>query len=159
MIEVKLNVEVEGTWLTPLRYYGKDDKGKSKYLFRCRCGKEKAIRRVNVITNKGENRTKSCVCKKAQFLSKLDTKNIFEKGNVPWNKGISWEKKNKEKTKWNRGLVLIKKSDGTKVWGRVSDMKLGKHHKWFECGCRKNRRKWGSKEWAIGEYQLQNSAL
>ena len=107
MIEVKLNVEVEGTWLTPLRYYGKDDKGKSMYVFRCRCGKEKAIRRVNVITMKGESRTKSCGCKKAQHLRELKTKNKFDKGNVPWNKGIRWKKKKKQEASWNRGMLRI----------------------------------------------------
>jgi len=159
MIEVKLNVEVEGTWLTPLRYYGKDDKGKSKYVFRCRCGVEKAIRRVNVITLRGESRTKSCGCKKAQFLRELKTKNKFDKGNVPWNKGIRWKKKNKEKISWNRGMLRITREDGSKEWVKVSDKVLGKHHKWCECGCRKNRRKFGNREWAIGEYELQNSPL
>ena len=155
---LQIGVEIEGTWLTPLRSAGSDRNGKAIFLFQCRCGVQKLIRKVNVTSIRGAGRTKSCGCYKTQFLVvSSKTANRFQKGDTPWNKGKKWQKKNREKIKWNRGRVRILHEDGTVEWAKVSDKVLGRHHKWCQCGCKNptSKRKFGNLEWAKGEYELE----
>jgi len=155
---IGLGTEIEGTWLTPIRHVGADPHGKALFLFQCRCGVEKIIRKVNVVSINGLGRTKSCGCYKTQFLvASSETANRFQKGGKPWNKGKKWKKKNPEKTKWNKGKVRIIHEDGTHKWAKISDNVLGRHHKWCQCGCKEHttKRKFGNLEWAKGEYELE----
>lgn len=124
--------EIEGTLLTPIRFAEMRHWPKvSYYLFRCRCGNEKVIRKGNV---KKDN-TKSCGC-----LAKKNQKDFVEKwsgkkGKVPWNKGMKGMRcyaKGHPNLSWKKGKVKITGADGSIEWVKVSDDKIYSHSKWYK---------------------------
>ena len=124
----KIGIEVEGSMLTPLRYVP-DERYGSFYLYRCRCGTEKVIRKSNV----GKT-VKSCGC----LLRKIQKKfgkdyATYRKGRIPWNKGLTGIKTspfNHPSHKWKTGKIKIENADGSIEWVKVSDEKIGSKHKW-----------------------------
>ena len=127
----KLGVEIEGTRLTPLRF-SHVSKGCSFYVYRCRCGTEKTIRKYNVKNMKWG--TKSCGCRLKE-LQKDFGKNYSScrKGQAPWNKGKSgYPGATKGRVGWRRGKVMLRKPNGEIVWVKVSDEKIGSHSKYYE---------------------------
>jgi len=130
---MKLNIEVEGTWLTPLRFsHSEKRKGHSKsvYWFKCRCGNKKQIRRQAVMAaSKGKaTGTKSCGCRLRSFPRPWLTEHQFKEGNKFRRK--TSRPRNTGKPAWNTGRVKLKYPDGRVEWIKVSDEPLGPNHKW-----------------------------
>ena len=122
---MKLNVEVEGTWLTPLRYSHVAGIGCAFYVYKCRCGTEKTIQKSNVRARK--NGTKSCGCKRRI------PKSFDRTGQVPWNKGKpGYKLKVRVKKRWNTGHVKFTYPNGKVVWIKVSDERNGSSSKYYE---------------------------
>ena len=128
----KLGEEIEGTWLTPIRFAEMRHWPKvSYYLFKCRCGNEKVLRKGNV---KADN-TKSCGCLGKQNEKNFAKKWSGEKGKVPWNKGLKGIRsyaKGHPNLSWKKGKVKITGADGTIEWVKVSDEKIGSHSKHYK---------------------------
>lgn len=127
-----LGEEIEGTLLTPIRFAEmRHWPAVSYYLFRCRCGNEKVIRKGNV---KKDN-TKSCGCLAKKNQKDFVEKWSGEKGKVPWNKGLkgirSYAKGN-PKLAWKKGRVKITGADGSIEWVKVSEEKIGSHSEYYK---------------------------
>ena len=129
---MKLGVEIEGTRLTPLRFSHMGPNGRSFYLFRCRCGTEKAIQLSNVRNARAG--VKSCGCLRRETWRKLGKAiRANRKGCTPWNKGITYKnKKLSNKPSWKRGHVKLTYPNGTVAWVKVSDEKIGTDSKYYE---------------------------
>ena len=108
---IKIGVEVEGTWLTPLRYSHTTHYGNAYYNYRCRCGTEKTLRRNNVSGKK--HSTRSCGCRRKEWMLewKVMLKEI-RKGQKPWNKGNHRRCSPLGRTPWNKGKMKVKYPDG-----------------------------------------------
>ena len=121
---MKLNEEVEGTWLTPLRYSHVAGKGCAFYVYKCRCGTEKTIQKTAV---KGDKKyTRSCGCKRLQHQPDRT-------GCIPWNKGKpGYKLKVRVKKRWNTGHVKFTYPNGKVVWIKVSDERIGSSSKYYE---------------------------
>ena len=108
--------EIEGTMLTPIRFAEmRNWPAVSYYLFKCRCGNEKVIRKGNVKANN----TKSCGCLSRKNEKDFAEKWSGEKGKVPWNKG-------------KKGRIKITGADGSIEWVKVSDQAIGSHSKHYK---------------------------
>ena len=131
--------EIEGTWLTPIRFSEMKHWPKvSYYIFRCRCGNEKEIRKGNV---RAKN-TKSCGC-----LQKINHDiwrkkgPTYSKGKAPWNKGKKGMRsyaKGNPNLAWKKGRIKIKGPDGSIEWVKVSEQAIGSHSEWY-----KKKQQWG----------------
>jgi len=109
---LKIGEEVEGTRLTPLRYSHSTEGGGAYYIYRCRCGTEKPMRKNNVSGKR--NKTRSCGCRKKEWL--LEWKVILKeirKGQEPWNKGNHRRCSPLGRTPWNKGKMKITHQDGS----------------------------------------------
>ena len=114
----KIGVEVEGTWLTPLRYSHTTHGGGAYYIYRCRCGTGKTLRKNNVSGKR--NKTRSCGCRKKEWLLewKVMLKEI-RKGQQTWNKGNHRRCSPLGRTPWNKGKVKVKYPDGRSEYVEV----------------------------------------
>lgn len=131
---MKLKVEVQGTWLTPIRFSHMHNR-QAYYIYRCRCGVEKPIRKKNVTAKRGH--TRSCGCWSKQQCASINGGHKYKKGSVPWNKGIKYTQENKPvttngKPAWNRGRIKHTYPNGRIVWIKVSEEPLGSKHKWSD---------------------------
>ena len=136
----KIGVEVEGTRLTPVRF-SHCSNGKSQYVFRCRCGVEKVIQRTNVRNTRAG--VKSCGCLRREIWSRLG-KEIKgnRKGKVPWNKGLTYSIPKKQgRPSWKRGHVKLTYPNGSHVWVKVSEEKIGSGSVWYERPPRRKKQK------------------
>ena len=125
--------EIEGTLLTPIRFVEMRHWPKvSYYLFRCRCGNEKVLRKGNV----RKQNTKSCGC-----LAKKNQKDFVKKWSgckgfkVPWNKGMKGMRsysKGHPNLSWKKGRIKITSPDGSIEWVKVSDQAIGSHSKHYK---------------------------
>ena len=129
-----LGVEVPGTILTPIRFSHMDNG--SFFIYRCRCGNKKTIRRNNVKDRPSKTKSCGCLLKKCQrqFGKELGSL-TFRKGQIPWNKGLKGIKTsplNHPSHKWKRGKIKIERADGTITWVKVSDEKIGSNSEWYK---------------------------
>ena len=119
----KVGVEVEGTFLTPVRLAERprDAYTGTFYLFKCRCGNKKVIRKNNVkSTYHGTNR----------------------KGLTPWNKGMKGMDplvKGHPNLSWKKGKVKLTYPNGKIAWVKVSDEAIGSQSKFYERPTRQKR--------------------
>ena len=129
---MKLGIEIEGTRLTLIRFSHMGNKGRAFYLYRCRCGTEKAIQRSNVRADRAG--VKSCGCLRREVWQKLGSEiRGNRKGCTPWNKGITYKIKNlSNRPGWKRGHVKLTYPNGLYVWVKVSDEKIGTESKYYE---------------------------
>lgn len=129
---MKLGIEIEGTRLTPLRFSHMGNKGRSFYVYRCRCGTEKAIQRSNVRNDRAG--VKSCGCLRREVWQKLGSKiRGNRKGCTPWNKGKTYKNENlSNRPGWKRGHVKLTYPNGSHVWVKVSDEKIGTESVYYE---------------------------
>ncbi len=124
--------EIEGTLLTPIRFAEmRGWPAVSYFLFKCRCGNEKVIRKGNV---KADN-TKSCGCLGKKNEKEFAEKWSGEKGKVPWNKGLKGIRsyaKGHPNLRWKKGRIKITGADGSIEWVKVSDEKIGSHSEYYK---------------------------
>lgn len=106
--------------LTAIKPNGKDRYGKSMWLFRCECGKTKAILTTKAI----QGITKSCGC--IHPITKIKPGDIFHK--LTAIKSISNGKENK-------GKWLFQCECGEKTIARPTEVKRGKRK---SCGCERS---------------------
>lgn len=139
----KVGIEVEGTLLTPLRLVKRprNTYTGTYYLFKCRCGNEKVIRKNNV--KAGYHSTKSCGC-----LQKENRKNFGKthktnrKGLTPWNKGLKGMKSHATghpNLSWKKGKVMLRYPNGKIEWVKVSNEAIGSQSKFYERHTRQKR--------------------
>lgn len=125
----KIGLEVEGSMLTPLKFSHMSNG--AFYLYKCRCGNEKVIRKNNV----GKT-VKSCGCLLKQTQKDFGkTFSTYRKGRIPWNKGLTGIKTspfNHPSHKWKTGKIKIEAPDGSIEWVKVSEEKIGKNNKWYK---------------------------
>tara|TARA_R100000808_G_C2120701_1_gene132054 strand:+ start:593 stop:1018 length:426 start_codon:yes stop_codon:yes gene_type:complete len=130
--EFKLGKEIEGTWLTPIRFAEMRHWPKvSYYLFRCRCGNEKVLRKGNV---RAQN-TKSCGCLGRKNEKDFVKKWSGAKGKIPWNKGLKGMRsyaKGNPNLAWKKGRIKITGADGSIEWVKVSDESIGSHSEHYK---------------------------
>ena len=130
--EFKLGKEIEGTWLTPIRFAEMRHWPKvSYYLFRCRCGNEKVLRKGNV---RAQN-TKSCECLGRKNEKDFVKKWSGAKGKIPWNKGLKGMRsyaKGNPNLAWKKGRIKITGADGSIEWVKVSDESIGSHSEHYK---------------------------
>ena len=112
---MKLGIEIEGTWLTPVKFSHTDKTG-TFYWFRCRCGTEKLIRKGNVFHNK-KKPTKSCGCRKRQ-VNKEHPDIGFKKGHKPWHSGkkVGAGRLGRHGGGYNKGKMMFRQRDGSIKW-------------------------------------------
>ena len=124
---MKIGVEIEGTRLTPVRFH-QVKKGKSYYIYRCRCGTEKSIMMSNI------GNTKSCGCLQQENYRDSRIRRGNRKGSIPWNKGKPGYtvEKARGKRSWRRGKVLLKYPNGSHAWVKVSNEAIGSYSPWYE---------------------------
>jgi|TARA_R100000789_G_C2951924_1_gene135288 hypothetical protein len=128
----ELGIEVPGTFLTPIRFSDSDNG--TFFIYRCRCGNEKRIRKNNVKNRPKKTKSCGCLLKKAQekFGKEAPTQQI---GRTPWNKGLTGIKTsplNHPSHKWKTGKIKMLKLDGSIDWVKVSDEKIGSDSKWYK---------------------------
>ena len=109
----EFGVEVPGTILTPIRFSDSDNG--TFFIYRCRCGNEKRIRKNNVKNRPSKTKSCGCLLKKCQEnFGKIAS--TFRKGQEPWNKGLTGIKTspfNHPSHKWKTGKIKIECADGT----------------------------------------------
>ena len=139
----KVGVEVEGTFLTPVRLAERprDAYTGTFYLFKCRCGNKKVIRKNNVKST--YHGTKSCGC-----LQKINQENFGRthktnrKGLTPWNKGMKGMDplvKGHPNLSWKKVKVKLTYPNGKIAWVKVSDEAIGSQSKFYERPTRQKR--------------------
>ena len=131
--------EVEGTRLTPIRFSHMGPNGRAFFVFRCRCGTEKAIQKSNVRNKRAG--VKSCGCLRREVWRKLGKEiRANRKGCTPWNKGITYKNKNLSgRPGWKRGRIKLKYPNGRVEWVKVSDECIGTGSQWYERPPRKKK--------------------
>jgi hypothetical protein len=127
----KLGFEIEGTRLTPIRFSHMGPNGRSFFVFRCRCGVEKAIQKSNV-RNVAAG-VKSCGCLRREVWRKLGKAiRANRKGCTPWNKGLTYSIPKKQgRPSWKRGRVKLVYPNGRVEWVKVSEEKIGTESEWY----------------------------
>ena len=111
----KPGVEIDGTWLTPIKLVPSETR-ETLYLFKCRCGNEKIIRKGNVNPKKKKS-VRSCGCLKT--LTNKTNPNIgFKKGNKPWHAGkkVGAERLGRTGGGWSKGKLMFRQPDGSINW-------------------------------------------
>ncbi len=110
---LEYGVEIEGTRLTPLRPAVPATQGGASYfVYRCRCGTEKVLRKKNV--GPQANKTRSCGCLRREQCASLMGANRYETGRTPWNKGH----------------IKVKYPNGSFKYVKVSDKAIGSNNPW-----------------------------
>ena len=128
----EFGVEVPGTILTPIRFSDSDNG--TFFIYRCRCGNEKRIRKNNVKNRPSKTKSCGCLLKKCQEKFGKDF-STYRKGQEPWNKGLTGIKTspfNHPSHKWKTGKIKIECADGTITWVKVSDEKIGSNSEWYK---------------------------
>ena len=129
-------VEIEGTRLTPLRpAVPATQGGASCFVYRCRCGTEKVLRKKNV--GPQANKTRSCGCLRREQCASLMGANKYKPGRTPWNKGLKNpydpdkpRKTTKGRPAWNKGHIKVKYPNGSFKYVKVSDKAIGSNNPW-----------------------------